>query len=198
MSVDILDENGRIIGKNNPLNGIADVSNVRNLFKKYSQQRDQILNQEEMLREGQGEIWASLNSACKGVASPYYRVIDSSYLIKPFIFKYKNEKKGVEPLSNYKREGYHLRNSLGKTVLGDESIEISIRAKRTLYILYDFEFHNTDSFSQMSFWVRSDLMKLISYIIDSSYSPTYRILNTTAMVEALRLRLNDEEAKANI
>lgn len=197
MAVDIM-WGDKVIGVNKPLNGIVEQNNIIETFENYLTQKDSILLQEEgIVKCSSINYFRDFHNACKGVLSSSYRVIESPYLIKPFIFKYKTSKKGIEPLSNYKREGYHLRNSLARTVMGDESVDISLRAKRVVYILYDFEFHNADDIDTVSFLVRSDIVRVISYIINKAETKSFNQLDTYSMVEALRIRLNIEEAQAN-
>lgn len=198
MSVDILDQNGNVIGRNDPLNGIAEVSNVRKTFTEYCKVRQAILDQEAAVIASQSPYpYDLLHDACTGVQSSYYRVIDSPHLMKPFIFKYKNAKSGVKPLQYYDKDGHHLKYSLARSVMAEETIEIFTRAKRVAYILYDYWFHQRDKISEISFCVRTEIQNLISYIIDKSCTPTYRTMDTTSMVEALRLKLDAEELLAS-
>lgn len=203
MSVDIRDVNGQIIAQNTPLNGIAEVSNVRKTFEMYCKKRDQILTQEfSICNSGPGYPFKYLTDGCTGVLSGAFRVIQSDLLIKPFIFKYKNAKKGIEPLSSFYAS--RLKYSLAKNIMAEESIDLFTRAKRAAYIAYDYWYHKKVSIREISFCVRTELQNLISYIIDvSDKSPgrngkDYRELNTMEMVEALRLKLDAEELLASI
>lgn len=196
---EIVDNEGIVIGKNTPLNGIAEINNVRKTFENYCKHRQSILVQETAMVDCQSQYpFYILHNACRGVQSSTYRVIESQYLIKPFIFKYKNSKSGVKPLHDYKKDGYHLKYSLARSIMSEESIDVTTRSKRVAYILYDFWFHHKEKISEISFCVRTDIQDLISYIINKSYTSTYRHLNTVSMVEALRLKLDAEELLASI
>jgi len=198
MTIDITNLNGNVIGTNKPLNGIAEVSNVRSIFTQYCQQRSAILDQEACLCNTPSPWpYSILATSCRGILSNSYRVIESEFLLKPFIFKYKQvgKKTKLLPLDSYYVG--HLVRSLAKTVMAEESIEIFVRAKRTAYILYDYWFHKKEYINDISFNVRTDLKNIISYIIDVSYKEEYKHLDTTSMVEALRLKLDAEELLAS-
>jgi len=196
--VKILDSDGREIGDNNHLNGITNINNVRRVFEDYLGDRDKILQQEDYIINSRDIYpFKELGEASKGVVSESYRVITSSYLVKPFIFKYKKigKKTKLYPLGSYYIK--HLISSLGKTVLASEDIEIDIRSKRVAYILYDYYFHKKDNIKEISFSVRSDIKDIIAYIIDKACNDIYRHIDTVEIVEGLRKKLDAEELLAS-
>jgi hypothetical protein len=190
--------NNEVIGCNTHLNDINNITNVRNVFETiYIPKRNKIFEQEQKIISRAEYPFDKIHDGCKGVISNSYRTIISTHLIKPFIFKYHKKGKEIKLAPAYSYHIVGLIRSLSKTIMADESIEIYERAKRTAYILYDYWFHTKENIKDISFSVRTDLKNIISYIIESSYNDTYKHLDTTAMVEALRLKLNAEELLAS-
>lgn len=197
VAVPILGNDNVKLGENVPLVQLTingRLTEIRSSFAQAMGIKDEILKEEEMLMEGNKFPFKELREGCTGVVSNQYRCLISNHLKKPFIFKYKQYTKNktkFEAINKYTVN--HLRRSLAKTVMGDETRDPLFRAIIATYVLYDYWFHSKKTIREVTHNVIVDIRTLISYIIDNSCNEFYRELETNAMVSALRVCLNNQE-----